>query len=477
MRLFLISALICLGLFIFLLNYPVRNNGGDIVEYFGMNESLLKDQTVALTDTTLKTLTKALDPGYFTPVDKDQNGGMDYYIKGKDGKYYPVHFFLYSLLAIVPRIFLHIFNLNELNTFRLTNFIVLVLTMFLVMHYFLKSDFKKAVFFVVIFLSPIAWFIIWPGPDVFYLSLLTMAVYLFFANKILLSVLFTAFASWHSQPLGFMALGLLAVLNNLNFKTTLSSLAILAIVAFPYVYNYVIFGVLAPYTLLRDGWTQIFGFGLHNISSQKTFEMIFDPNIGLFWYAPVLLLIGGLYLVKSTIASKKIAWIVLLLLITALLYQTNPAVNYGTSGFGPTRHVLFLLPFLIYFTVDFIKPTKVYFIIILLFVMSQVYVMSWNGYLTPQVYNVLNHSPYAKFLLDNYPQGYNPTPEVFVDRTNHNDLKILKTAAYKEGGVCKKAYVTTSDIDYLKTICPGSFYPQKIIYYQGTPSEGFYVDF
>ena len=47
----------------------------------------------------------------------------------------------------------------------------------------------------------------------------------------------------------------------------------------------------------------------------------------------------------------------------------------------------------------------------------------------------------------------NVTPKIFVDRTNHDDLKYLKSAIYTNNGSCTKAFVTITDVEYVKTVC------------------------
>ena len=110
-------------LFVFFLNYPTSNSGGDIVEYFGMSESFISHGGVDLTDVDYNKLRKYLNAGYFTdPASTDQNGGFLYYMKGQDGRSYPVHFFFYSLLSVPVRLFLKFFYMDQLITLRLTNF-------------------------------------------------------------------------------------------------------------------------------------------------------------------------------------------------------------------------------------------------------------------------------------------------------------------------------------------------------------------
>jgi hypothetical protein len=221
----------------------------------------------------------------------------------------------------------------------------------------------------------------------------------------------------------------------------------------PYIYNYLIFGVLTPWTILNDGWTIINGFGMQNVGLRKLYEQFFDLNIGLFWYAPLILIIGVYYALKTTRKDKKGIFVLGSLILTAIFYQTNPAWNYGTAGYGPTRHILFVIPFLIIILVDHLQYKVKHIVLLGFIVLTQLYALSFNGYLTPDFTNSLRHSVFASFVLDYFPDLYNPTPEIFVDRTNHTDLKYISSAIYKYNGICRKAYILKHETDILKKEC------------------------
>lgn len=455
-------------LFFFLLYQPTTS-GGDMLEYFAITETLIKNRTLYLTDEALGNLKNSLDPGYFLNFEKsDWNGGLLYYMRAKDGELYPVHFIFYSILALPFRLFLKLFQLNELNTLRITNLAIFTITAYIIMRYFLTSSFKRAVFLIVFYLSPLVWFLIWPGPDIYYSCLFLIAVFLFFQKRYILTLILTAFASWHSQPLlitlvGFAAYCLSTKIKILEIEgkkqialdphVIPSMLLIFFLASLPYLYNYFLFGILTPWTVLQDGWTQLNGFGLQNMSLKKLFEQFFDLNIGLFWYAPLIVILSGYFIFKSMVKERKSLFILLMVLITAFFYQTNPAWHYGTSGYGPTRHILFALPFLIYFVAMGIRAKAAHFVLLGLLVFFQLLVMSFNGFIAPDFMNTLSHSPYTRFVLDRWPQLYNPTPEIFIDRTNHTDLKFLKSAIYKKDNLCQKAYITITDFEKVKNEC------------------------
>jgi len=455
--------LIYLGITIFLFWFIIFQAkiepAGDIAEYFGITESLINHQSLELTTKDQKNLSQSLHPDYF------QDPG--YYIEGVNRKKYPVHFVFYSVLAVPVRLGLRFFRLDQLKTLAVTNLIIFSLIIFLVMRFFLKSSWQKILFLALIYLSPLVFFLTWPGPDIFYLSLLLLAVYLFYSHKYFLSALLVVLASWHSQPLIALA-GSSILVFFIKKRNLPRTLFLVFLIAIPYIYNYLAFGVLTPWTIFADGWTTLHGFGLQNVSLKKLYEQLFDLNIGLFWYAPLISLAGFYYV------TRRSFWISLLILLTALIYQTNPAWHYGTAGFGPTRHILFVLPILIFFITRNLKFNFTNFNLVGLIITSQLFVLSSNGFISPNFQNSLRQNALATFVLDNYPKFYQPTPEIFVDRTNQTDLKYPTSAIYKKAGFCQKAYVLKQDAGKLISEC--GFLPVDWLWVQAD-REGYYVDF
>lgn len=437
----------------FLGNNP-PSPAGDIVEYYGITESIMRHGTIALRPEDQSNLSTVLHPEYFS------NPG--YYLRGTDGNRYPVHFIAYSLLLIPIRWVLTIVQLNPLLVFSVGNSIMLFSALAYIMRYALRSSWQRGVLLVAALTSPLISFLWWPGPDVFSMSLLLVALFLFYEDKPFAAASLTALASWQSQPLLVVTIGLLGyscITHHGNTKTkswlrlAALSTGIVAVGLIPYLYNYVLFGALTPWTILQDFWTRTYGFGLQNINLQKLFEQIFDLNIGVFWYAPILTIAGLYTLAIQSIQNTKTRWLTCMAIVALLAYQTNPAWHYGTAGYGPTRHALILIPFLIAAIIWHSKPKAVWMGLVALILVSQVYILSINNYIFPVFTNTLVHSPVARFVLDRWPALYNPTPEIFVDRTNHTDLDHPTTAIYSVNGICKKAYVLLPDLDRILQTC------------------------
>jgi hypothetical protein len=224
----------------------------------------------------------------------------------------------------------------------------------------------------------------------------------------------------------------------------------------PYLYNLYAFGTLTPWLGLQNAYASINGFGLQNISIFKLFEQFFDPNIGLFWYGSVLIFLSIIG-IKHFWQERQWERLVVVLgfLLTALFYQTNPAWHYGTTGYGPTRHIIFFLPLLIYLSLKNSHKVKGGLLggMFVICIAIQGYSLLFNGFIYPDTTRSLFHTPYARYFLNNYPQVYNPTPEIFIDRTLNLDTMLPQSAIYREQGICKKAYILPNGQFLLKQKC------------------------
>lgn len=479
------------GVTVFLLWYFLFvakfQKGGDVIEYFGVSESLMNHGGVLLSQVDKDNLSNSLGSGYFELP--------GYYIYGRGGDRYPVHFFFYSIFLIPLRLILRLFDMDELISFSLLNVLILVGSVGLIFKLFVKNNYKRVVLFFSVFLSPLVFFLKWPGPDIYYLCLVLISVFSFFNKNYLLACILLILASWHSQPLMILA-GLFSLwffvkkiklikhfsdkYIGLDEKIILIMVGLFVLVIIPFIYNYYAFTAWSPWISLEDGWTKIYGFGLHNASLKKLWEQVFDLNIGQFWYAPLIVGAGIYEMFKSSLKIKSNQFFVVSVILTAFFYQTNPAWHYGTSGYGPGRHGLFLLPVFIYFFVKWFADLKFLawkYGVVFIFLIIQLFNLSMNGWLEPNLEKTHFHNVYAKFVLNYLPHFYNPTPEIFVDRTNHTDLDYPTSAVYLFENRCRKAYVLKNDVENVSKQC-GIFpsrYEKK--FEQMEKFEGMYIYF
>lgn len=448
---------------VFLTNYTPQQ-AGDIANYLGVTESVKNHITPELRDSDKNMLRTLIHPAYF-------DNPIYYNIPSPSGLRYSMHFIAYSYIITPVRIALESLQYNPLLVFPIANSIILIVTLsFLCAS--LKDYKQQLILLTIILFSPIISFIAWPGPDAWTLSLLLISAYLYSTKRFWQAAYITAFASWHSQPLMILASGMAFMATTSIWKgiilhknnhhasipsTLYKSIWLIGILSAPYIYNYWAFGVFTPWTKLRDGWTLLYGFGLQNLRIAKFMSQLFDINTGIFWYMP-LGIIAWIMIVSRAFTKKYLHTILLafVLILTAFLYQTNPAFHYGTAGFGPSRHIVFLSPFLIFMIFELLTYMKrrIGYGILAVYIVTQSLVLTMNGWLTPDFTNSLRHTPVASYILTYMPMLYTPLPEIFVDRTNNDDADHPVSAIYKANGKCTKAYILPLDIPKLLSQCP-----------------------
>ena len=313
---------------------PTPEPAGDIAEYFGMTESVLRHGGINLSTLDQTSLSTTLHPEYFT------NPG--YYIAGTDGNRYPVHFIGYSLLLTPVRWVLRQAGIPELHIFSLANTLLFFGAITFILLRFLRQPSGQILFVILTVTSPLIFFLWWPGPDIFSLALLLISLFWLYEGGFLPAAALTAIASWQAQPMivitaSMFLYGATHTTHAYRKKMLIPTAIILCLAALPYFYNFILFRTLTPWTILKDGWTTMNGFGLHNMSLQKLFEQFFDLNMGVFWYAPLLVSAGIMSIATRIRHDAKIQWLTLTGISVLFAYQTNPAWHYGTSGFGPSR--------------------------------------------------------------------------------------------------------------------------------------------
>lgn len=456
----------------FLLASAIRHKppepAGDICEYYGMTHTIRERASLILTEPDIRTLERELGRPYYR---------LWYcYMTGKSQARYPLHFFAYSASVVPVRALMDILHLSPWYTFIVANILWFFLIMLAILRWIPLSTHQSTALILLTITSPLLSFFSWPGPDLVVMILVLFAGLFIMRNRYTPALFLLAIASWQSQPviaaLGIISFG--AVFHSRSYIRTVLTAVGVALV--PYVYNLYAFGILTPWQTLPDGWTQTVGFGLHNIGIQKLLEQWFDLNIGVFWYAPALFVFSAYTLIKTNPQNKQHLVLFTALVATLLAFQTNPAWHYGTAGFGPGRHSLIIIPFLIAAITPMIHWSKQTMINICLVIVVQLFVLSGNHMLFPTFTDSLTHSPIARTVLNTWPNLYSPTPEIFVDRTTHSDEDHITSAFYTQNGTCKKAYILPEDIDLAIETCGALPQHTKASIYNIT-TDGWYITY
>lgn len=422
--------------------------GGDIVEYVGITQTLTSHASLSLKDQDKAEIKKIIGPIY--------QENEEYYLKGRNDNRYPTHFPLYSILAMPMRQVLHALNLNELLSFSLVNITILFLTCLYVLKKGLEKESEKIPFLILLIASPILFYITWPGPELLLMCLLLLGLFLLKNGRFSLGILCMIIASWQSQPILLIPLALLLARMVSDYKKkgfSIKPIFLALLIFIPNIYYFLLFESPTAFVKLTD-------FGLQNFTLQKPLELFFDLNFGLFFYGPALFvfaLFGAIHYRK-----KELLPLIVICAATAISYTTITNWNHGAPGYGPNRYSLFLMPFLLFLATYFVSKNKWKDYLLALFLIVQLPILIFNGLLFPNYNDSFGHSPYAKAILSRSPSLYNPTPEIFIERTLGTESGgSLETAVYFAQNRCRKAYVFKIDVQKVKDAC--GYIPQEDI--------------
>jgi hypothetical protein len=197
--------------------------------------------------------------------------------------------------------------------------------------------------------------------------------------------------------------------------------------------------------------------------------MFFDLNIGMFPYIPMLLLIYFALLARDLFSRRRLSLnLQLFLVMIIMMLMCTMTTNWNHGASGPTRYVIWMLPIILFSVVneEALKhisgvPKYGFALVLWINIALQSILLFGYGGMNPSSSCYLYHTPLAKYILRNLPCFYNPSHEIFAERTlHHEDIKETPVA-YTFGGKCKKALARGKDREKLIALC--DYIPERYL--------------
>jgi len=436
---------------------------GDAPGYFLVTESFFNHLAPDLRPEDIESIAQ-LESKFDFPL-LNRNVQHDYYFKANDGKLYSIHFWGYSLLNLPAKILLRLSGLNEARTFQITNGLLLLLSLWHVVLLAALTERQKQLFILLLFCSPMLWFVYWPHTEVFSFAFVVMSLVYVSRHNWHGAILCAAIAAVQNPPLILMAgfVWLLGMIHAKSKRKGLLSLSLAALPAFaPYAFSLIKYGVFSLYATKSAG-TDI-------LSVPKAFDLFFDLNIGMLPYVPVALLLAWWVWLRDGLLQRRftLAMQLFVLLMAMMIVCTGSRLwNHGTTG--PSRYVIWMLPLVFYVVINDVARVRavrsVYVSLVWLAILSQLGLVMLGGGFRSSA-NHTRHTYVAKFVLDHAPALYNPNYEVFDDRTAHRISMVTRSdslgffvhdhrtpVVYRRSGECRKAMVRGRDKEALLGLC------------------------
>jgi hypothetical protein len=422
---------------------------GDGAEYFVVAEALARHASPDLRLGDRESVRQMLDAEGVAGGDRLQEVPE---VIGRDGRAYGIHFWGYPLLTLPVRFALRRMGTSGLRAPQVTNALLFVAAVGLALFRSPFPDHARRTFATLTVLSPALWFVLWPHPEVFSFSLAIAALVWRSTGRRSLAVLAAALASVQNPPLVLLALALSAEAIRDAFtkpERKASGLAAPAVCLLP---------ALVPslFCLWQFGTPSLLTRGAvssANMSSGRTLELLFDLNVGLLPYAPVVV-VGSLCAALRA-RSRIAAWALAL----AMGYLCTATCNWNSGTSGPARYAVWIYPLILYVFVSAIRggtdrDSTTSRGLALLAIVSQGLLVGSRGGMEPRA-DYLRHSAAARFLLDRWPSAYNPTYEIFVERTRQQEEPFPGPAPilYRFRGECRKALAQKRHLAVLRALC------------------------
>jgi hypothetical protein len=443
-RWILVLVALCLGGVVLLLP-PV--NGGDAGEYLLMAESLYRHGSPDLRQSDVRALgtLEVRSRGDLNLLDAFRG-----YFDSPRGGRYSYHFWGYSLFTVPAKALLRAVGIDELRAAPVTNGILFFVALLGCLGAPGPPARGLGLFLLSLF-SPALFLLRWPHTEVASFSLVTLALLWDERGMGGRAVLAASLAAMQNPPLG--ALVFVLVVDGLRRGDgpllrragRVLPACLPAVLSMAFYYRE--FGTLS--LIGRDAASS----GM--LSPGKAVELFLDPNLGLLPYLPLTLPLFGARVLRAVFRREPplVLRNAVLLALLALACTATLNWNHGTSG--PSRYTAWMLPLIFQ---GVLPPGGTPWPRSLaLAVASQACLVIVHG--GPQGRpDHLEHSLAARVVLRLAPRAYNPTPDIFVIRTQNKEGPPEGPVVYRPAGVCLKAYARPEDAPALERLCgePGT---------------------
>jgi hypothetical protein len=427
-----------------LLAFTPPSLSGDVVEYATDTVALASHGTpdIRLADIAR---TRQLAPGLTEPLNALEHGMRKgdkelyaAFVRGREDKVYPVHFFAYPAFAALPYLMLERLHANPLRAFQAVNYLAIFI-LGLALRRFFGSD-RKALLGLLLFAAcGGCLYANWSSPECLSAAGLLAALLLLLSGAPVAAGLLGGVAALQNPTIVFFfAFGPLLKLwleyrrgegffANLKAQLTrpnLAGLALgLAVFALPLLFNLVQFGV--PNIIAKKFSDP------HLVGAARLVSFYFDLNQGMVLGIPGVLAALALWRWgRGREARRSAGTLVLCLLFTlALALPALAVLNWNSGAAGVMRYAFWaampiLLALLLRLRTHAAWPAP----LVLGLALAQGVAMAHAA-----SYAYVQMSPLARLVLKAAPRWYHPEPEIFAERMGHNDDYIRTGQVYSFG--------------------------------------------
>jgi len=343
------------------------------------------------------------------------------YVKTSDGRNFCYHFWGYSLFVTPFRYLTSWFSWNPLWAFIMAN--IFFVTLFLIVLWFFSelSLWFKWVFSVCLLFPVFYWYISWEHTEIYMASFCAISLLFFHQKRYALSMLFSVLAAWQNQTFlifpFFMSLWLL-LKREMDIRMLIKFTIIGFIGVLPSLFYYTLYGdfslipKMGHFVPEMATWNRYIGF-------------FYDWNQGMILGIPFIMLMLPFVIIRyifSFIRERRVEFHVIpFLSVLVMTYVFIRMKNWSPGESVVHRYVVWCIPLVAWFVLMEVEKISWYpeimkRIFMFIFFFMQYYTFSLHQKYEKYDWCGSTMMPIAKWMLNNYPDLYNPDPVIFSQR-------------------------------------------------------------
>ena len=353
----------------------------------------------------------AANPGISLPSARELYGDElpHRFVPDSRGRLYADHFWLYSLAAYPARLALRAAGLPGFNALIVTNALLFGLALGAVLLGARGAWTRRLAWALLLVVTPVSWYVTFTGVEVFCWALVTMALVALDRDNYGWAAVAAGLAAAQTPPLAIFAAAPVAVAVWRGHWTGAARAAAGASVAV----------VSAGYYLVHFGQPTLLtrtNTDLALVSVSRTAGLLFDLNIGLLPYVPVLLVVAPWALARH-VGRRDVRALAVATTLAGVMLAVQVQVNWNSDGRGMHRYLVWLLPILIWLVLDAWEG-RARLTLVAASVVTSGAILLFDP---PGPANWLEHRAIARRVMQEAPALYNPEHETFLERSAHGE--------------------------------------------------------
>ena len=351
------------------------------------------------------------------------------------------HFGIYSALVTPVKLILMQFNVYPLWAFTVTNYLLWLVAVMVIL-FVLKTDgFKKLCLTALAIFNPVFFYLKWTHAEVFIFTFVVIGLVFYYNKQYARSIFFLSVACM--QNVGVcpfaMIVGIDFIISRiLEYKEKQGRFALISFIRLywkkiiPYGLCYIPAVIPVADTYFRFGSISLVAdvAGESRYLAHKVFDLIFDLNLGILPYEP-LILIAFIILVCIGLFKNTRMAIMNLLGLGGILFILGNQKQINSGMQNIMRYNVWLIPIMMFYVVMNWKqtiPKRRYLagsvclseVIITTLVIAYV---TWGG----GSYSCNGFAQWTKWVMDFAPGLYNPTHGIFYSRVLGGETYYMET--------------------------------------------------